>query len=352
MIDVSCALAPSSATPDHVVLAERLGFRRAWLYDSPALYADVWVQLARAAERTTAIGLGPAVLVPSLRHPMTNAAAIATLADLAPGRLAVAIGSGFTGRHTLGQRPLRWADVEEYVRVLKALLAGETTTWEGRVVRMLHPPGYGAPRPIDVPILIGAEGPKGTAVAEAVGDGVFAAALPNASATGRWQALLQFGTVLLDGETTTAPRVLDAAGHAVAVAYHGMYERGGPDVVQGLPGGAEWLAALEATPVDERHLHTHEGHLVHLTDRDRAALAAGGSDMIGAFTLSGPPAEVRARVLAFEEAGRHRGGDPAGRPRHPRRAGPLRGCAGTAGSNELTRPIVSAHAFPLSMVKP
>jgi 5,10-methylenetetrahydromethanopterin reductase len=215
----------------------------------------------------------------------------------------VAIGSGFTGRYTLGLKPMRWADVEEYVRVLRALLAGEVATWDGASVRMLHPPGFGAPRPIDVPILIGAEGPKGTAVARAVGDGVFAAAVPNASAAGGRHALLQFGTVLLDGEPPDSPRAQEAAGHAVAVAYHGMYERGGAEVVQGMPGGPEWLAAVEAVPADERHLHVHEGHLVALTDRDRAALAAGGASMIGAFTLTGTPDEVRTRVDGLEAMG-------------------------------------------------
>src|SRR5579862_7782064 len=140
-MDVSCAFAPSMATPDHVALAERLGYRRAWLYDSPGLYPDVWMTLALAAERTTSIGLGPAVLVPSLRHPMVNAAAIGTLAAQAPGRVAVAIGSGFTGRMVLGQRPMKWAEVGRYVRALRGLLRGEEVEWEGRALRMLHPPG-------------------------------------------------------------------------------------------------------------------------------------------------------------------------------------------------------------------
>jgi 5,10-methylenetetrahydromethanopterin reductase len=37
-VDISCAFATSSDTPEHVQLAESLGYRRAWLYDSPALY--------------------------------------------------------------------------------------------------------------------------------------------------------------------------------------------------------------------------------------------------------------------------------------------------------------------------
>ena len=52
-VEISCAFAPSMDTPDHVALAEAMGYRRAWLYDSPALYPDVWMTLARAAERTS-----------------------------------------------------------------------------------------------------------------------------------------------------------------------------------------------------------------------------------------------------------------------------------------------------------
>src|SRR6201995_5750957 len=171
-MDISCAFATSSDTPALVELAESLGYRRAWLYDSPALYPDVWMILTRCAERTSRIGLGPGVLVPSLRHPMVNAAAIAELASQAPGRVAVALGSGFTGRFTLGKRPMPWRQVADYVRCLKSLLAGETAEGEGAKIRMLPLPGFGAERPIRVPILIGADGPKGLPVAAGFGAGV------------------------------------------------------------------------------------------------------------------------------------------------------------------------------------
>jgi len=302
-VTISAAFPPGLATPDHVALAEQLGFARAWLYDSPALYHDVWMTLARAAERTTTIGLGPAVLVPSLRHPMVNAAAVATLADLAPGRVAVAVGAGFTGRHVLGQRPMRWTDVRAYVAALRGLLAGEIVEWEGRPVAMVHPAGYGAARPIEVPILIGADGPRGVAVAEEVGDGLFGAARPNEPGPDDHNAVLMFGTVLDEGEAPDSARAVEAAGPAVVVALHAMYERGGAEVVDALPGGAEWRAALEALDADTRHLATHAGHLVELSPRDRTALAAGTAGLIPGFTLTGPAAEVRARVEAFGAAG-------------------------------------------------
>jgi 5,10-methylenetetrahydromethanopterin reductase len=301
-MDISCAFATSTATPDHVVEAERLGYRRAWVYDSPALYPDAWMALALAASRTSTIGLGPAVLIPSLRHPMVNAAAIAMLAELAPGRVSVALGAGFTGRYTMGQKPLRWAAVEEYVTAVRALLRGETVEWEGAPIRMLHGPGFGAARPVDLPFLIGADGPKGSEVAARVADGIFAAAFPNPRASGRPQVLLQFGTVLDDGEDVRSPRVLAAAGHAVAVLFHATYERGGADAVRGLPGGDDWVTAIEKIPARERHLTTHDGHLVTVTDTDMAAVVQ-AADLIPAMSFSGTADALRTKVAELESIG-------------------------------------------------
>lgn len=303
MITLSAAFATAMTTPDHVRAAEELGYERAWLYDSPALYPDVWATLARAAERTDRIGLGPAVLVPSLRHPMVNAAAIATLDALAPGRIAVALGAGFTGRYVLGQKPMRWADVAEYVGALRALLRGEETTWDGAPIRMLHPEGFGSPRPVDVPILVGADGPKGLAVARRLADGVFSAGRPIEGDGPTWRALLAFGTVLGSGESPTDERVVDAAGHGLAVVYHAMYERGGVDAVDQLPGGAEWRASIEAAPPERRHLLTHENHLISTTDRDRRALEAGGAALLTTASFSGTAAQLRDRVAELEAAG-------------------------------------------------
>jgi 5,10-methylenetetrahydromethanopterin reductase len=295
-MDISCAFATSSETPAHVELAERLGYQRAWLYDSPALYPDVWMVLSRCAERTTRIGLGPGVLVPSLRHPMVNAAAIAELEGQAPGRVVVAVGSGFTGRMAMGQRPMPWRTVAEYVRCLRTLLAGDTAEWEGTKISMLHLPGFGALRPIQVPILIGAEGPKGLAVAAELGDGVFSGAVPQPDAVEvtDWRALLSFGTVLDDGEDLTSPRVIDAAGPAAVLLYHGLYERGGA-AVDGFPGGEGWRRAVEEFPENERHLAVHAGHLVQANPRDEPYVA----DLIplaSSLALTGTAAQVVEKI--------------------------------------------------------
>lgn len=303
-MDISCAFATSSNTPAHVELAEALGYKRAWLYDSPALYPDVWMILGRCAERTSKIGLGPGVLVPSLRHPMVNAAAIAELATQAPGRVVVAIGSGFTGRVAMGQRALPWRRVAEYVRCLRTLLDGDTAEWEGSKLRMLQPPGFGAPRPIDVPILIGADGPKGLAVAAELGDGVFSAAVPQADAAqvSDWRALLCFGTILDDDEELTSPRVLDAAGPSAALLYHGMYERLGAAGVDGLPGGPAWRQKIEAYPADERHLAIHDGHLIRPNADDEPYLAE-LMPIASSMTLTATAAQLPDKIAGLAALG-------------------------------------------------
>ena len=65
------------------------------------------------------------MLVPSLRHPMVNAAATATLAALAPGRVAVSFGTGFTGRRAMGYRAITWSYMDSYIRAFRGLLRGD-----------------------------------------------------------------------------------------------------------------------------------------------------------------------------------------------------------------------------------
>lgn len=295
-ITLSCAFATSSESHEHARIAEQLGYKRAWFYDSPALYPDVWVQLCRAAERTSRIGLGTGVLVPSLRHPMVTASAIATLVSLAgEERVAIGIGSGFTGRLTLGQRPLKWTYVRSYVTTLRALLRGEQVEWEGGVLQMIHPEGYAPRRPINVPIVIAAAGPKGIAAARELGDGVFGAPMPIPGFD--WSVALTFGTVLEPGEDPGSPRVLAAAGHALPVLFHFALENKQLDL---LPNGQEWAQAYADVPERVRHLALHDRHLIAINDRDRPFVT--GELLAGsgfAMTREG----WRERIAQLEAAG-------------------------------------------------
>lgn len=295
-MQLSLSLPPGPRVVEYALLAESLGYQRLWLYDSPLLYGDVWVALARVAEATTTLGIGPGVLVPGLRHVATTASAIATLEAIAPGRLAVAVGTGFTARRLLGKRALAWQTVESFLRALRGLLGGETVEIEGQPVRMLHPDGFAPRRPITTPILVAANGPRGCSVARELGDGVMTFGEPPPGIA--WCALIQAGTVLEPGETFVSARVRDALGPGIALIYHSFYEAMGAAVDQ-LPGGAAWRAAVEREPERTRHLHIHEGHLVAVPEREKALLDPG----VGAMTFSGNESELQVRMSGLAAAG-------------------------------------------------
>ncbi|WP_314171393.1 LLM class flavin-dependent oxidoreductase [Streptomyces winkii] len=303
-MDVSCAFPTALDSPDNIALAERLGYARAWVYDTPQQSPDVWMTLALAAERTERIGLGPGVLIPSLRHPMVNAAATATLAELAPGRVAVAFGTGFTGRRAMGYRAITWSFMDSYIRAYRALLRGEIVEWEGAQMQMLHPDGHAPARPVDVPVLISALGPKGHEVTKQLADGLYVTLqLPEFMSEYSWVPNLVWGTVLDEGEATDSEHARLSGGPGWALAYHGAYEFGGPAAVRELPGGDEWMDVVERAPEGQRHLAVHEGHCVELNEADQAAWKAGGHGMLQDVTVSGTPDQIRRRLDDFAERG-------------------------------------------------
>jgi 5,10-methylenetetrahydromethanopterin reductase len=83
------------------------------------------------------------VLIPSNRIAPVTANALASLNALAPGRIDFGVGTGFTGRRAMGLGAIKLSDMEEYLRVVSALLDGETPelTMEGkrRRIRFLNP---------------------------------------------------------------------------------------------------------------------------------------------------------------------------------------------------------------------
>jgi 5,10-methylenetetrahydromethanopterin reductase len=258
--------------------------------------------LALAAKRTATIGLGPGVLVPTLRHPMVNASAAAALAALAPGRVAVAFGTGFAGAHALGAAPARWPYLRDYVHAFRGLLGGARVSWQGSRIQMMHPDGHAPQRPIDIPLLISALGPKGVDVATELADGLFTVnAQTRYAARFAWAALGVHGTVLADGEALDSPRVRAAAGPGNALAYHAAYQFGGD--VTALPAGDVWLDTINESPPQDRHLAVHDQHLVALNRADNAAWAAGSWKAIPHTTLTGTADEIGRRITELATHG-------------------------------------------------
>jgi 5,10-methylenetetrahydromethanopterin reductase len=305
-IDVSVALPPSFESAQHIATAEKLGYRRAYLYDTPFEGDDVWLGLHRAAELTATIELGPAVLIPTKRHPLVNAAETVSLHRLAPGRVLTALGTGFSSRAAVGQPPIRWSYMEAYIRAYQALLAGEVVDWEGAAIKLMLTSAQADALPLRIPMLIAANGPKGFGVAKRVGaDGLISIGkvLPDQRDCGR-AVVAVMGTVVDEQEDPAGERVRLAVGAPWAAAtYHLVYTSQGADAVRQMPGGTAWLDVIDKVPQRERHLHIHQGHMVEMNDADLAAWRAGGYVSLPSATLTGSPDTVGKAVAAMAQAG-------------------------------------------------
>ena len=139
-------------------------------------------------------------------------------------------------------------------------------------------------------------------MAKDLADGLFTvAAVPEFAGEFSWVPHLCDGTVLDEGEDPSSERVRAAAGPGVLAKYHGAWEL---DVeMAGLPGGAEWLAAIERAPENERHLAVHEQHMVGLNAADQAAWEAGADSMAEALSFTGTAATLRGRAAELAEQG-------------------------------------------------
>ena len=105
-----------------LVIAEDLGFTSAWFYDSQMLNSDLYVTMALVAEHTRRIWIGTGIVVPSNRIAPVTAHSIATINLMAPGRVMLGIGTGFTGRNMMGLPPVPLAAMREHIKLCRGLL--------------------------------------------------------------------------------------------------------------------------------------------------------------------------------------------------------------------------------------
>lgn len=165
---------------ESVLAAERLGYDSVWTAE--AYGSDVFTPLAWYGARTTRIKLGTSIAQLSARPPVTTAMTAMTLDALTGGRLLLGVGAsgpqvveGWYGQPFA--RPL--ARTREYIEIMrKVWRREEPVTSDGPHYPLPLPGGLGKPlksithplRP-DIPVYLGAEGPKNVALAAELGQG-------------------------------------------------------------------------------------------------------------------------------------------------------------------------------------
>jgi alkanesulfonate monooxygenase SsuD/methylene tetrahydromethanopterin reductase-like flavin-dependent oxidoreductase (luciferase family) len=319
---------------DDVAFAEQHGFATAGFVDSPLIAGDPYVCLGLAAQATERIRLGTFLAIPGLRTAAVTAAAVGTVNRIAPGRTFIGMGTGYTGRQTFGLGPVAATKLRDYALDCRALLNGDTTrhrlATSEREIRFRHAAGTYID-PDEIPIYVGADGPKALQAAGESADGlvvtlqyssvmanapeVFAGALAAArqaaQAAGRaWDDVYTIWSIvhciLEPGEPATSPRALERVGAAAMMAYHSYACH--PEIAEFLPPPLrerlelyerEVLSRL-GVPREQVYREVHQGHLSHLIDGEAAVLT---DEIVRMTTLTGTAEEVAAVLRALEDAG-------------------------------------------------
>ena len=148
-------------------LAERHGFEYGWTYDSHILWQDSYPLLTLAAQATKTMKLGHCVTNPGIREPTVTASAYATLQDISDGRMVMGIGRGDSSRRVVGLKPVKVAEFEEALRMIKDLMNGRAVEWNGKELELPWAKGRA-----EIPMHVAGYGPRALGVAGRVGDGV------------------------------------------------------------------------------------------------------------------------------------------------------------------------------------
>jgi 5,10-methylenetetrahydromethanopterin reductase len=327
-MDIGINLATMADSWKVVKRAEELGYTRVWFFDTQMLNADLFVAMAAAAMVTSKIRLGTGVLIPSNRIAPVAASALASVNQLAPGRVDFGISTGSTARSTMGLGPVRLADMQDYIRVVQGLLAGETLDWafEGkpRTIRFLNPE-IGAINIADpIPLHISAAGPKARRLTAELGanwivptGGVAHATAALAEMQQSWHAAgrdpaqhvssaVVGGCVLAEGEAPDSPRAKAQAGPHAMIRLHNAIEAAAagftrPPLPPSLEPLLERYRAIYQSyaPADARYLSNHRGHLMFLRSEEQAICTA---ELIRATTFTATASELRERLRALARA--------------------------------------------------
>ncbi len=329
-MDLGICVASHISDVGYVVRAEELGYSHAWLADSQMLWSDCYATLALAAHQTSRIQLGTGVAVSGTRPAPVNAAGIATINALAPGRTFFGVGSGNTARRVMGLPPQRIKEFEAYLQLLAPLLRGEEAQMpagdQHLPIRHIMPDKGFVNFDDPIPLYISGFGPKSLALAGRYGDGAVLALVGNPAAMQSVWHMLQEGArlagreigpqqdyyttalttmvVLDEGEAVDSQRVKAECGAMAMAAVHYQYDQyrnfghQPPNALAGI--WQDYTALLESYPEERRHQRIHAGHNCWVLEEEERFLTP---EVLSAACMIGTRNELIERIHAMQAAG-------------------------------------------------
>jgi 5,10-methylenetetrahydromethanopterin reductase len=288
-------------TGEAIALAQRAvetGAQSLWVAEHLG-YREAIATCVAFAMKTSGATLVPTAVSPYLWHPTPTAMAMATLDEVAPGRAAIAIGTGnplFLQESGRGvEKPVR--AIQEFTEALRKLWAGEAVHVNGEFVKLAGARLAFKPS-APIPVYIAAIGPDMLRLAGRIGDGVVLSAGLSTESVRQSIALCADG-VAKGGRDPTAFR---RAGYLFFAASHHAKEA--VDAVRqklAFVMRNKFLGANikgSGIPVDQ------EAVIAAIARRDIAGAAALVPDeAVEAFGIAGTPQHCAKRLHDFIDAG-------------------------------------------------
>ncbi|MFT7245169.1 MAG: 5,10-methylenetetrahydromethanopterin reductase [Candidatus Azotimanducaceae bacterium] len=288
-MDLGICVASHIQDIDYVVHAESLGYSHAWMADSQMIWSDCYATLALAASRTSHIQLGTGVAITGTRPPAVNAAGIATINAIAPGRTFFGVGAGNTAMRIMGLPPHKIRDLDRYLTEIAPLLKGEESIVKlGDIespIRHVMPDKGFVNFDDPIPMYVSGFGPRSLGLAGKHGDGAVIAFAANSGALEMMWSMIEAGAnkvdrtidrdkfylsalttmvVLDEGESIDSARVKHQCGAFAMASVHYAYDQyrnfghQPPNYLAGI--WDDYTSLLESFPEDRRHQRIHAGH--------------------------------------------------------------------------------------------
>jgi alkanesulfonate monooxygenase SsuD/methylene tetrahydromethanopterin reductase-like flavin-dependent oxidoreductase (luciferase family) len=256
-----------------------------------------------------------------------NAAGIATINAIAPGRTFFGVGAGNTAMRVMGKAPHRLKEYEAYLATMRPLLRGEEAVWEGKPIRHIMPDKGFVNFREPIPMYVSGFGPKSLAIAGRLGDGaVVAAAAHPAAMSSIWHMIdsgarevgreidrqqfkvtaLTTIVVLRPGEAVDSDRVKAQCGAMAMAAVHYAYDQWRnfgfqpPNALAGI--WDDYSKLLEKTPENVRHQRIHAGHNCWVLPEEEQFLTP---EVLRASSMIGTAEELRERLAGLAASGLH-----------------------------------------------
>lgn len=272
--------------------AEVAGASSLWV-SSHLFLRDPFASTAAVLAATTRIQATLMAVSPHLVHPVHMAMAAATLDELAPGRVALCVGTGVPGdladAGVEPRRPLR--ALAETIEVVRALLSGEPVVYHGELFRINGRRLAGGRH--DIPLFLAAARPRTLELAGAIADGVLLStassvefvrwSLDQVARGARGRALRRVGLVYVsvaEREAAALPRFRRQLAILLRSEHHAMN------------------LSLAGSSLDQEAVR----RAIAREDWTRAE-ACVSDDVVRQHTASGTPDQVQARLAAYRAAG-------------------------------------------------